>query len=382
MGEVMTTAPAMAVRDALAAFRMPLFFFVSGYFSYRVAKAWTGPKLRSVLGKKVCAQLLGTALFASAFAYCFGHDVVHVLSDLGGWGFWFCIVLFQMFLLYVAVMLATRKAPRWVFFATMIAVTAVVNYFFFTEVRLPRFTMGELTHLGWPKLCFYMPYFTLGLFARALGDRFQTLLGNRWFTLAVVSLFIASELFLPQITAMGRVPASSMAWRGYIYLPGLTGVLTLTALFYRLRGYFERGGRLSRTMTFVGGRTLDIYFLHWFFLPNLHFIPAQFYGANPAVPMLLVGLLVAIPVMACALGVSGLLRTSPLLARLLFAAPAKPAASAISAASAPAPLPGAALSPAPGITNAPPFSGVQPRNSASAPAPAPAPMPENRPSLN
>ena len=57
-----------ASMSLLVLFRMPLFFFVSGYLAFRPKFIWTAASTLQQLWKKFRVQLLPTALFMCAFA--------------------------------------------------------------------------------------------------------------------------------------------------------------------------------------------------------------------------------------------------------------------------------------------------------------------------
>ncbi len=53
--------------SVLLTFRMPLFFFVSGFFSYRLINWWTRSRVFDILKRKVQAQVLCTIIFMSVY---------------------------------------------------------------------------------------------------------------------------------------------------------------------------------------------------------------------------------------------------------------------------------------------------------------------------
>lgn len=53
----------------LLTFRMPLFFFVSGYFSYRAVSWWNKHRAGDILKRKCQAQIFCTILFISVYQY-------------------------------------------------------------------------------------------------------------------------------------------------------------------------------------------------------------------------------------------------------------------------------------------------------------------------
>lgn len=64
--------------SVILTFRMPLFFFISGFFAYRAVGDWTFGLCRRVLAQKVRAQVLCTLLFLHCMIM---HLEVIILSD-------------------------------------------------------------------------------------------------------------------------------------------------------------------------------------------------------------------------------------------------------------------------------------------------------------
>ena len=315
MGPVMALPSALALRETFASFLMPLFFFLSGYFAYRAADRWTAGKLRDVFSKKVCAQIIGTAVFATIFCLWFDIDIPAFFSNIGDGEYWFTVVLFQMFVLYILLMLLTRGLRRGdrIFTALTIVLATVmyaVNICLTVShncIQLCNFTDA----CGWGKLTFFFPYFAIGLLARGSGTRLFRLMTRRFFSFVNVAVFLLCLIFISDIDYTSKGKLLHLAC-------GVSGVLTLFMLFYGSRRYFDSGRALPRVMSFVGRRTLDIYFIHYLFLPDLAFIPIEVYGTNPALPLLVIGLGVSAAVTAAALAVSRVIRVSPTLSLLLF----------------------------------------------------------------
>lgn len=62
--------------SVLLTFRMPLFFFVSGFFSYRVISWWNRKRINDVLKRKVQAQILCTFAFLLVYQVVIGGVLV------------------------------------------------------------------------------------------------------------------------------------------------------------------------------------------------------------------------------------------------------------------------------------------------------------------
>jgi len=55
--------------SVLLTFRMPLFFFVSGFFSFRAIEWWNRKRIGDILKRKFQAQILCTVVFLSVYQY-------------------------------------------------------------------------------------------------------------------------------------------------------------------------------------------------------------------------------------------------------------------------------------------------------------------------
>ena len=71
--------------SVLLTFRMPLFFFVSGFFSYRLIEWWNRERILDILKRKCQAQVLCTILFLSVYQYVTGGIWIFQqdLADIG-----------------------------------------------------------------------------------------------------------------------------------------------------------------------------------------------------------------------------------------------------------------------------------------------------------
>lgn len=104
-------------------------------------------------------------------------------------------------------------------------------------------------------------------------------------------------------------------------LMGLFGIVTVFALFRKYEASFSRNTRVGKVLQYVGRHTLDIYFLHYFLLPRNLSVFGEFLqvNSNPVIELVL-GLSIAVVVIAISLMISNVIRISPLLAHILFGA--------------------------------------------------------------
>ncbi|MBO5444944.1 MAG: acyltransferase [Muribaculaceae bacterium] len=302
-------------------FRMPLFFFVSGFFAYRVADKWTGATVKRVMGKKFQAQIFGLAVFCFLYGACMCHWKFHFLWTSNP--YWFTESLFEMFCIYLLFALLERRTGwRWLLPA-LLAVSCVAPfiYNYHTEgVKMPNWVTAIQT---WHTLN-YMPYFMLGIFARRNEKKTWDIVDNQYFKAIMIVGFFALVIFY------GCRHRYSVEWDLVMTAMRFSGLMTILIFFRSYRDYFDRDGMVSTVMTKVGSRTLDVYYLHYFFIPDLGFMKGFLSTGhgNTIVGMLTTGLVISALVVALCMLVSSLLRTSPLLASWLFGSGSRKSTSA------------------------------------------------------
>lgn len=96
-------------------------------------------------------------------------------------------------------------------------------------------------------------------------------------------------------------------------------LLALFLVFYRYQDIFDSNRKFGQVLQYVGKHTLDIYLLHYFFVPNMNEFKYLISTPNENIPMeiLLVGIITIIVISICLL-VSKILRISPILTKYLF----------------------------------------------------------------
>ena len=175
--------------------------------------------------------------------------------------------------------------------------------------------LGFLSYVVWR----YFLFFFLGTLARKYFPHFLKLASNgKLMTVVIICFLIISQ-----------IPRSDIFLREYFKfsIAGIFGMSMIFALFRYLytscfisplSSFFHHP---SSILTFVGQRTLDIYLLHYFFLPEfLRPHATQLLTTIPSPLLPIVVLLVALVVVALCLATCYILRLSPFLGRYLFGA--------------------------------------------------------------
>lgn len=81
-------------------FRMPLFFFISGFVLYKQERIWDKQFIKDFIKKKFFVQIVPTFIFLFLFAYLYNINYIGSLSEMKS-GYWFTIALFEFFVLYI-----------------------------------------------------------------------------------------------------------------------------------------------------------------------------------------------------------------------------------------------------------------------------------------
>lgn len=299
------------VASVLMSFRMPLFFFVSGFFAYKSFDRWTGNVVADLVTRKIRAQVLCTTIFFMLYQYVKHLPVFDMVNGYGY--FWFTIALFQMFLFYVALNLLSRLIKRNVVDVLLVAVS-VVSLFF----GLYIFKDGVGVTLSWHQVIIYFQFFATGILVRRHWDKFEHVLNSDVFRTIVIVLFVGGCFYY--YSGNYHQPNTLTEYLTQGVLHRYAGLFSVLVFFHARRDYFDTDARPAQFLRFTGKRTLDIYMMHMFFMPQLAATGwfAKLAPAYMVVPKLVVALAVALAIVVLCLLCSSLLRTSHTLAVWLF----------------------------------------------------------------
>ena len=316
----------MASIDFVVLFRMPLFFFVSGYLAYKASQVWTARNYGALLLKKFRIQVIPTVIFFLLFTAVirndFGYWIVKQFHSEYKSGYWFTIALLYMFVIYYtfAFVEARFKRHSWLPVTLLMAVAVAVEMTFY-HPELFSWAYGfKGTRPQWlydssfVTVMRYFPYFMLGNIVHRYWQGFQQLTSRKWFfpTLVTIAIFASIDV---------------LKWhflRGYFAgvsrtVAEFSLLMVVLMFFMHYKDSFTAQKPLGRGLQYIGTRTLDIYLLHYFFLPRLGFM-GTFFSTYPKAVVLeiTVSITLALIVIAFCLLTSNILRISPLLKKYLF----------------------------------------------------------------
>lgn len=301
----------MAFNKVLFLLRLPCFFFISGWLFYKIGRIWDMTTARQVISKKFMVQIIPTVIFLAL------HERTQFFHHLGAFkgGYWFTFGLFVFFVIYIFSSLVFRRCKykdRWMLLVAL--VVSVAAYWYDVSYQRVAHQLGWgrelLGFMGFVTWRYYL-FFVLGAFAKKYFDRFLVLTDRREVQFVVVALFCL----------MAALPVTdNWAWACTRFaVSGICGMVMVFTFFRKFASWFTKEKPLGRSLQYVGTRTLDIYLLHFFFLPEFLMAHRDLLLSRHQLWLeIVVVLAIALVVLLLCLLASYVLRLSPFLAKYLF----------------------------------------------------------------
>lgn len=304
--------------DIIERFRMPTFFFISGWLFYKAGRIWDRQTITGMIRKKFMVQIIPTVVFMLLYLVMFNLlDVSSFGSDKKG--YWFTVVLFEYFVIYiVAEALLNRKdSPQGEMCVMVVILILSITAFYYakyytlyaTELGIWKDILGFFSFVKIRHIIF----FWFGTFVRKHFDRFIHLTNNQYVTAVMIVQFTAIIVWPTVLSVNG------IEYIAYL-IAGLSGTIICFTYFRTHQEYFSRSTWYGRSLQLIGRRTLDIYLIHYFVLPYNLVRPDVWLQYHHNTLFVSIALILAIWVILISLLISSLLRVSPLLAKYLFGA--------------------------------------------------------------
>ena len=306
-------------------FRMPLFFFISGFIAYKASIEWNLQTWWAMSKKKILVQLVPTLFFGMIYTYLYYNtDIYTFITRNGKLGYWFTIVLLEIFLITYTIKTCLYRGNLQKYnkrvVGALVATSALL--YLLKLVLKANPTLNEVGNIFSLHHTFnYFQYFAFGHICAMYKNKFHDILGNKQAITGIISLyallFCAQRFYISQ-----HVGNSINIWKIAETLTetivGYLGILIVYNTFRTYQDAFSNKTKVGASLQYIGKRTLDIYLLHSFFIPHL---PqwGGFFNENKNLAIELVANLgISLTIICICLGISNILRTSPMLAKLLF----------------------------------------------------------------
>ena len=313
------------INSLFMSFRMPLFFFISGFIGYKANIEWNRHTWWTMSKKKLLVQLIPTFVFGLIYAYAyFDADFLTFITHNGKLGYWFTIALLEIFLIVYTTNACLYNKDQDIHRRRMlVALILLSGCLFLTKIVLKmQPTLNEIGNILSLHHSFnYFQYFAFGYICSMYKDNFNRLLENKYIAAAIIVLF--ASLFYTKVSYVGIHVGNSMnVWKMLdIVLEALIGYFGLLIVYNTFKTYqssFTADTKVGSALQFIGKRTLDVYLLHYFLLPHLPQVGKYIQEGHNATLEITLGVLLSLIIIALCLIISSILRTSPLLAKYLF----------------------------------------------------------------
>lgn len=297
------------------AIQMPLFFFISGFVSYKALPVPDAKKLGSLIGKKAVQLLIPALVVGLIYTYTkSGTDITAFITDAAKKGYWFTISLFEMMLVYYLVSFVANKFSK----DGLGALLAIALGCFL--LKLPFKASPLLNEIGnCTSLHFTFSHFQFlaaGLIARKYADKFEASFDSQLVrTIAVILFFVFMGIQL-YIFKNGNLPG----FAGKVLETLIEAAVAYPTVYimFLLFSKSYNPSFMNGALEYVGKRTLDIYLLHYFFLPKLPMV-GNFLNSHPNVVLeAAAGFAIAIAVVAAALLASRIINLSTFLGKYVL----------------------------------------------------------------
>lgn len=299
-------------------FRMPLFFFISGYISYKKDEKFSINTTLRLAARKIRVQITPTLIFGLAYTYLVLRSTWDAfLYQPQKYGYWFTVSLLEMYLIcyfvrtisyYYEKILKTTKDLCSVLLLIIASIMFLTKSYFAEGMPLER--IGALACLN--ETFRYFHFFVIGLLASKYNKLFIRVINNR----IVITIFVI--LFVLFMSLQYEAGQSRVLNTLFEVVPRYSSLFLVFLFFYKYQNTFLNTNILGMSLQYVGKRTLDIYMLHYFCLPYLPSF-GNFLKLYPNfVIELFVGILLAMMIVGVCLIISSVLRLSPILSFILF----------------------------------------------------------------
>ena len=304
-------------------FRMPLFFFVSGFVLYKANQIWDLKNSAIFIAKKFKVQIISTMIFMSLFCYIFDISIFNAIFREGKAGYWFTFTLFEYYILYITITTLLKNIKNKVWYDISLLAIGIITYlatFKPEEIyQLIGANPSIFDALEFPMFKYFI-FFLFGIIIKRNFQAFKNFINNPYKIGTIIFLFLVLSLIYLKIGCTPYAPINI----AFLIFAGIAGIIVTFSFFYKYQDSFTKETKVGRVLQYIGKRTLDIYLLHYFFLPrNLHMVGEWFTeNINPTLEFF-VSLTLAAMVIALCLVASNIIRISPFLANWLFGVKSK-----------------------------------------------------------
>lgn len=246
--------------DIFMTFRMPLFFFVSGFVMYKDNYIWNTSNIIAFLNKKIPVQLISPILFLICISVIFHVTFNETLYDRYKNGYWFTFTLFFFYVIYIVITKMSYVFScknKWAHDSIFIILGSFVYLLAMSSIHqklgIPHniATATGITQFN------YFPFFMAGTLVKKYFSKFEYIFDKDKCIACLILLFILVNISHEHIVSVNISI--------YFLTAGFTGIAIIFA-FFRHHAEFMEESIIGKWLQRIGKKTLDIYLIHYFFI--------------------------------------------------------------------------------------------------------------------
>lgn len=285
----------------LYSFNMPLFFFVSGFLAYK--ERMTYDETRKKIWQKFVYLVIPAFVFY-VFRSILDQGSPTDFFTKGSGGYWFTITLWECFFLYYLVIIIV-KMHHWQDVALVILALGGVVFLSIVGDYGPKL-------LDLNRLTKYFQFFVVGVLAMKYRSKFEKVVNCDWLK-TVMAIGFFALLF---VINKNNLPSPVFHLLRDIVLRYM-GTFAVVSWFVCNSEHFNSDSRCNKILKDIGRKSLAIYLLQYFFLPNFTSFFSGFDGLD-GFTMHVVSFASTIVVLAICYAFISLLSNSRLLKRYVL----------------------------------------------------------------
>lgn len=274
------------VVNMLGVFHMPIFFYISGYFMYKMIDG--RQQLWSKLYKRSLALLVPYIVFGAIYCLFSGYSFQTLLLEGGGcyWFLWVLFLLSSFFILYGYVL--QKVKCEWLYVALW-----MIPYVAIMAGKVYEIKIGGGNVLSISQLNTYYRYFLIGYLCRRYA-KFNSFLFKNDIVYAIGLILFFLQWRFCDIHNMAL-----------IFLGAMGAIIVLQRYFESKQ---DTDNWVLRTLTKIGSASLPIYVIHYFFIPDVSNQMHQLLDcSNPFIWQLTSAMLLSIPIIVASMFVGKLI---------------------------------------------------------------------------
>ena len=300
---------------------MPLFFFISGYFTYKFVE---GKIVLPNIISRFKQLIIPFFCVSTLWIYYFPHSGIEsplnstwegLYTDYWKNGYWFTLCLFEMILLYSALVPLFNRIKSTIY---QILLATVIYLAIGVCTRFGNAYVNA--YLGMQLLFQFYPIFFVGVLAKKYSTKFTALLTSN---IAITTSILLGGFILYYVCYYWEFPL--LPHFIVEIVTSLVHIAVVLIIFAVVKPWCEsefateKPNKIIKWLQYIGKESLAIYLLHYFFLFPMTSLRQPMIDMNYGfVPMFVVSFIVSCVIIAIVIGIKSIVSKSKLLSFLLL----------------------------------------------------------------